>query len=166
MLNRTDIERVASAAHELRPDWPIRSLCTWLQADHAHRAYADVAVALAVIATDPKTQTPKRMNESGPWWIAAQAAHGDSPSSTTYAGVPAPGTARCTVEGHEHELASNCRTCRSLEKGAEPTTAPTLRVGWTPHDAAWAAHLRDPENNPKPTTRDAAMRAANDREDD
>lgn len=129
MISRTETERLAAMAHELRPDWPVRSLCTWLQADHANRAYQDIAVALAYIATDPTTQTPKRMNEAGPWWQASVRA--GSPNTPT--AVPRPGDPRCTVYGHEHELASNCRGC-AVDR-YEPTDGPTF-TPLTPEQAA------------------------------
>jgi len=103
MIDRTEIERLANAAHALRPDWPVKSLCTWLARDHAHRAYRDVAVALSWIATDPQSQTPKRMNELGPWWNATQPAGG-------YTDVR---FERCPEPGHKSYPAHNCGACRS-----------------------------------------------------
>ncbi|HEY1178260.1 MAG TPA: hypothetical protein VGF17_19065, partial [Phytomonospora sp.] len=71
-LSRHETERIARSANALRPDWPIGSLETFIWQQLKHHAYADVAVALAVVATDPATQTPKRVLESGPWWKACQ----------------------------------------------------------------------------------------------
>lgn len=106
MLDQKQIERLAAAAAALRPDWPIRSLQTFLTNDHTHRAYQDVAVALAWVATDPTSKTPKRMNEHGPWWVAAQAASGN----TTGESITTP---KCTVPGHTSYYAHNCGACRS-----------------------------------------------------
>jgi len=106
MLSRTEIERLAQAAHALRPDWPVSSLCTWLQADHATRAYRDVAVALAWVACDPQTQTPKRMNEMGPWWQAVRQAGSDATDIHFE---------RCQEPGHSSFPAWNCAACRSEE---------------------------------------------------
>lgn len=117
MLERPEIERLAAAAAALRPEWPIKSLCTFLARDHAHRAYADVAIALTAIAVDPKTKTPKRMNELGPWWAAASAAFGDRANDTRYE--------RCTVDGHRSYPAANCGACRS-ETLAAFQVRPTL----------------------------------------
>ncbi len=122
MLSRTEIERLAAAAHELRPDWPIRSLCTWLQTTHAARAYRDVAVALACIATDPQTRTPRRMDETGPWWSAAQAATGTRSGTA----VPRPSDPRCSR--HDWEMAENCRACRSEQIGAAENRTDTLAI--------------------------------------
>lgn len=104
-LSRTEVERLAAAAHELRPDWPVTSLVTWLQADHTHRAYRDVAVALAYIATDSETRTPKRMNETGPWWGVGPAAAGTTDIRFE----------RCQEPGHSSFPAWNCSACRAEE---------------------------------------------------
>jgi hypothetical protein len=70
-MTKTEAERLAAAIHELRPDWPVASLVTYLAGTHAHRAYRDIAVALAYVATDPATRTPKRIEGAGPWWQVA-----------------------------------------------------------------------------------------------
>lgn len=80
MLTKTEAERLAAAAHALRPDWPVSSLLTYLSR-HKASAYRDVAVALAWIATDAQTKTPARLDEAGPWWKATQA---DSPTTTVH----------------------------------------------------------------------------------
>lgn len=72
MPTTTELERLAAAANALRPDWPTRSVLTTLTRDHAHRAYRDLAVALAWVAADPDTKTPARLAESGPWWAATE----------------------------------------------------------------------------------------------
>jgi hypothetical protein len=73
-MNSNDVERLAAAVNALRPDWPVRSLITFITRDLGHRAVRDAAVALAWIACDPDTQTPKRVLEQGPWWTATAAA--------------------------------------------------------------------------------------------
>lgn len=118
MLSRTEIERLAASAHDLRPDWPISSLVTWLQADHAHRAYRDVAVALAYVATDSDTRTPKRMNETGPWWGVGPAAAGTTDIRFE----------RCQKPGHTSFPAWNCGACRSEEIGNPDPAAPVVMV--------------------------------------
>lgn len=80
MLTKTEAERLAAMGNALRPDWPIASLLTYLT-KHKSRAYRDVAVALAWIATDATTKTPARLDENGPWWKATQA---DSPTVTVH----------------------------------------------------------------------------------
>src|SRR5690242_228869 len=97
-MTKTEAERLAAMSHALRPDWPISSLMTAL-ATHRAKAYRDVAVALAWIATDPLTQTPGRLNENGPWWRATQAGE---PTFTTR-------NLRCTE--HPEEPAGRCGEC-------------------------------------------------------
>ena len=121
MPSPDEIQRIAAAMNALRPDWRYTSLVTFLTNHHANRPYRDLAVAAVAVATDARTQTPNLLNEHGPWWVASQTAAG-----TAVAGVPAPGSQRCDVYGHEHELAHNCRAC--AVDGYEPTTRPTLAL--------------------------------------
>lgn len=110
MADKHEIERIALAANAHRPDWPVSSLVTLLSR-HAGRPYLDLAVAMTVVACDPATRTPARINEAGPWWVTVKG----------YA-TPAVGPGaepRCTVEGHEHELARNCRCCRAERLAGE-----------------------------------------------
>ena len=65
------VDRIAAAVNALRPDWPLTSLRTYLHRAHADRAYCDLAVAAVAVATDPRSQTPARLGEHGPWWTAA-----------------------------------------------------------------------------------------------
>lgn len=81
MINDNDLQRLAAAAHALRPDWPIKSLLTYLHAQHVGRPYRDLAVALAWVAADTATKTPKRLEQAGPWWDAAVA--GDATRAAT-----------------------------------------------------------------------------------
>lgn len=73
MLDDNDVHRLAAMAFALRPDWPLRSCTTFIGENLTGRAFRDVAVALAYIATEPNTATPKRVLEAGPWWRATQA---------------------------------------------------------------------------------------------
>lgn len=100
MASKTELERVAQMANVLRPDWPTRSVLTYLAADQAHRAYRDLAVAMAYIAADVKTLTPKRLSESGPWWVTSKDA------------VEPIHFVRCPEPGHTSFPAHNCGACR------------------------------------------------------
>lgn len=115
MPSKNDIARLAAMTNLLRPDWPISSLITWLTNDHAHRTYQDLAVALAWIATDPDTKTPKRMNESGPWWQAVTVAV-NATQRMSNSGPPRPEDA-CPIDGHGSFLAHNCGACRGEQLG-------------------------------------------------
>lgn len=76
-MNPNEAGRLAHAINDLRPDWPISSLRTFIERNLNGRTYRDTAVALAWIATDTKpdgthaSDTPKRVLENGPWWRAA-----------------------------------------------------------------------------------------------
>lgn len=80
-MNEAAIVRIAAATNAHRPDWPQSSLVTFLTKNLADRAYQDVAVAMAWIATDPETRTPARVLEPGPWWPAHTEA-GTTPTPT------------------------------------------------------------------------------------
>lgn len=71
-METNDLQRLASMGAALRPDWPARSLLTFLTKHLEGRAYGDVAVALAWVATRTKTDTPRLLLEAGPWWKACQ----------------------------------------------------------------------------------------------
>lgn len=75
MLTNTQIERLSGMANQLRPEWPVNSLVTYIK-KHRSRAYRDIAVALAWVATDDASHTPARLDENGPWWKAAAIAEG------------------------------------------------------------------------------------------
>ena len=68
MPTTTETARIAAAANILRPDWPTASVQSYLDLRHAHRPYQDLAAAVAYIACDPDTRTPKRLEQDGPWW--------------------------------------------------------------------------------------------------
>jgi hypothetical protein len=79
MMTEAQISRLAHSLNELRPDWPISSLTTWISRNLSRRAYQDAAVALVWVATDMKSdgtyasEKPSRVLEAGPWWRAAAA---------------------------------------------------------------------------------------------
>lgn len=107
MATQHQIEAVASAMHTLRPEWPHRSLVTFLEKHHSSRPYRDLAVAGAYVATDPKTKTPELLNQQAPWTAVGRmnVAAGNSTSAP-----PGPGVARCPLHPWE---ATRCRCCRS-----------------------------------------------------
>jgi hypothetical protein len=108
MATRDQIQKLATAANLLRPDWPTNSLVTYLMKAHAARPFQDLATALTFIALDPETKSPARLEQNGPWWKAVQVAAGSGPVTAT----PGPGDEpACDRVGHEHELARNCRAC-------------------------------------------------------
>jgi hypothetical protein len=76
-VNPNEAGRLAHAINDLRPDWPVSSLRTFIERNLANRAYRDAVVALVWVAVDrkvdgsPASDTPKRVLEAGPWWRAA-----------------------------------------------------------------------------------------------
>lgn len=110
MPTEPEMRRLAGAINKLRPEWRAQSIYTYLAAKHSDRAYQDLATALTILATDPTTQTPARLEEHGYWWLATRfnAGRGETPDVG-----PGRGVARCTRPGHEHEAAHACRACRA-----------------------------------------------------
>lgn len=78
-MNEHEIERIAAATHQLRPDWPVASLKTLIAKKLGDRPRRDVCVALAWIACEANTATPARVLEAGPWWRAAAIEGGGAP---------------------------------------------------------------------------------------
>lgn len=117
MISRDETERLAAMANALRPDWPLKSLTTFIVNELTRRTYREVAIALAWIATDPATDTPKRMLEAGPWWNASRA------QAATVSVV----VTRCGE--HPEHPALGCPQCREEKRGVD--------------HAAHAANLRE-----------------------
>lgn len=114
MASPRELDRLASMAAVLRPDWPVRSVRSVLaRPELARRPFADIAVALAVVATDPRSETPARVLQHGPWWAAAYLASAEPPSS-------APVGPEC--HRHPGHAAGRCGQCT-----AEATPSPGLR---------------------------------------
>lgn len=129
MLSQVEAHRLAAAINQLRPDWPLASLSTWIRSRLSERAYRDAAVALTWIACDPQTTSPGRVLEAGPWWRAAVADKG-TVSAVTH---------RCPE--HPAQTAWNCPDC-----GADATPPPD---GWK--DAVKAAIPRRQTVHTNPT---------------
>ena len=105
MISRDETERLAAMANALRPDWPLKSLTTFIVNELTRRTYREVAIALAWIATDPATDTPKRMLEAGPWWNASRA------QAATVSVV----VTRCGE--HPDHPAARCPACEEANRG-------------------------------------------------
>lgn len=99
MLSHEEVHRLAAALNSLRPDWPARSIATFIDRELKARTYRETAVALAWVATDPTTETPKRVLEQGPWWLATRA------QAATVSVIPT----RCGE--HPEHRASSCPEC-------------------------------------------------------
>ena len=129
MPTDTELTRLAEAGNALRPDWPARSLRAYLAREHRGRSFADLAVALAMVATDPATSTPARLGEHGPWWAATRHVVGRSEVPQVGPGRDVP---RCERPGHEHEAADHCRACRAEELAGELGAASSGRLVRSP----------------------------------
>ena len=84
MLTEIEAHRLAAAINQLRPEWPLASLSTFIRNQLHTRAYRDAAVALTWVATDPGTHTPARVLEAGPWWQTASADKPTLSAKTTH----------------------------------------------------------------------------------
>lgn len=106
-----EIRRLAHAINEIRPDWPVSSLTTFIARHLARRTYRDAAIALAYIATDtaldgtPASSTPARVLEAGPWWQAVAA--GDAQGRAT----PGPPKPEQECPDHAGRWAGACGLC-------------------------------------------------------
>lgn len=127
MATSNELTRIADAVNALRPDWIARSVRVILNRPELRdRAFADLAAVMTVIACDPKSTTPARAVEPGPWWQAVKANAGAS--SVPEAG-PGRDVDRCERAGHEHEAAATCRACRAEQLAdLEPDAAPQRPV--------------------------------------
>lgn len=101
-MNENEIDRIAAAISQLRPDWPAASIATLIHRhpDLAARPRRDVAVALAWVACQAETATPARVLEAGPWWRATNAE-----DSTARRDV-VPRDQRCRICGYRY---AECR---------------------------------------------------------
>lgn len=114
-MNRTEAERLAKMANGLRPDWPWNSLVTFIETHLAERSYRDAAVALAYVACEPDTRTPRRVLEAGPWWNVGPAS--------------ARPTESCIVTYCEHgDPGATCRTCHPPREHAGVAPTPEQRA--------------------------------------
>lgn len=123
MPEPAEIQRIAAAMNALRPDWNPRSLTTFLTEHHSARPYRDLAIAAVAVATDPKTKTPRLLNEHGPWWAAAQTVQGAT-------GLEPIRFERCPIEGHTSYRLDNCGACKADR--VEATTALAHQAPRTP----------------------------------
>jgi hypothetical protein len=129
-MDDTQLARLADAGHALRPDWPTKSLHTFLAKNFATKAYRDVAIALAYIATvDPPTDTPQLLLKTGPWWTATAATRSEAarhPSSVAYGDL-------CQTHGtHRDACPPNCN----------PHAAAARRRNAAERNTHWAAIAR------------------------
>src|SRR5262249_25293075 len=143
-LSRLETERIARSANGLRPDWPIKSLETFIWQNLKHHAYRDVAIVLNIVATDPLTENPGRVLEAGPWWKATQLLGGPHaawprahPQRAAHGGCP-------SHEDHPvgADLCPDCRQSLVTDPTRSKTLADQVKAA---HRAARAARPAPPE---------------------
>lgn len=148
-MTKTEAERLATAVAALRPDWPTKSVLTFLATNLAEKPYRDTAVALVWVAADPQSQTPARVLEPGVWWRAAAAAS------------PTPGPVRHECAEHPGQRAWCCTQCAQTATPPDPDTLATMRATiraadrperavqhpTPPTDLTQARHRADQEQN-------------------
>jgi hypothetical protein len=128
-MNDNEINRIAAMGNALRPDWPVSSLRTLLASDELRsKSRRDMAVALAWVACETDTKTPKRVVESGPWWRAANI---ETPDRI----VRFPPKRDDECRRHPGEWADACRPCATEDRDAD-AGAPV------PSGPADATHVR------------------------
>lgn len=120
-LDQTTARALAALVHELRQDWDATGIMAALGKVRDRGSAIDVSIAALRVADDPKNRTPAVIVLAGDHW----AAPAQTRASST---VPRAGATRCTIPGHEHEIAANCRSCRAEQIAiADGTQAPTTR---------------------------------------
>jgi hypothetical protein len=133
--------------NKLRPEWRAQSVYSLLAEKHADRAFADLAVALAWVSADPASQTPARINDHGPWWLATRFNAGNSEVQ-----LPGPGKEpACDRAGHEHELARNCRACAAERLADTDADDAPMHAASAPPDVVAVAE-RHRRREPSTTT--------------
>lgn len=62
-----EIQRLARSVNLIRPDWPVPSLETFIRRHEPLMTPLDLHLQLVYVAHDPKTTTPARIDQMGPW---------------------------------------------------------------------------------------------------
>lgn len=123
------------AVAALRPDWPIKSLRTFITVHLADRAFEDAAVAFTWVATRTPTKTPRLVLEPGPWWTVLNQAGAANPRA------PRPGD-DCPL--HPGNFPASCAGCRADRlAGDESPTSREFAPATAETRAAAAQAIRD-----------------------
>lgn len=129
-MNENERDRIAGAISILRPDWPAASIRTLLDRPMLRdRPRRDVAVALAWVACESKSQTPARVLESGPWWQAAGIEGTDNGGAVTTGRLDPTGTCdTCAQPEHRHGPTSGHEFVSVVEAARSRDTSPKPRL--------------------------------------
>ena len=148
MLDNNEIQRLAAMGSALRPDWPARSLRTWLEKNLADRAFGDIAVALAWVATRTKTDTPRLLLEAGPWWKACQVDGTTAPRNYRVPCTEHPGeTLPCGRCANEAVPASKSRALNDLRANLAAAKAAREDTTASRDDVAGTTAETEPEED-------------------
>ena len=150
-MDDRELTRLADIAAAARPDWNHRSIRAFLAKNFATRAYADVAVAIVILAVQPENQTPRLLLDHGPWWQAVGTAFRQQTQTPGPGAEPA-----CERVGHEHELARNCRACRAEALAETEVDAAPMQAAPPPAEVVAVAE-RHRRIAPKSGRRDFAQ---------
>ena len=112
MPTPNEICRLASAISCIRPDWQASSLRTFIERrpELERRPYRDLLVAFAWVAADPATEKPSRIEQHGPWWVAASG--GDPPKPAPQPPRWEPEPERVRPEDRERIAREGAALCR------------------------------------------------------
>jgi hypothetical protein len=123
----------ASLHHLTKPaqEWDVPGVRAAISKSRHRGTPNEVTRALLKLAAKPDLRTPAMLAEDGAHWGTATV-------------IPAATQARCPLPGHEHELASNCRSCAGDAKAGDPTPAdpPTISADQAARNIAWAERVR------------------------
>ena len=125
-MNQIQIERIAAAIHALRPDWPIPSLKKFVS-DRAHQPMTDLLVQLTIVAVDPETKTPARIDQDGPW----KQALGYRPAEhNTSAHIPRASSDDCWICSRRPEACArdDSHEYEQVNRRGKPATAETINA--------------------------------------
>lgn len=121
-MNQIQIERIAAALHALRPDWPVQSLVKFI-GDRRNQPMTDLLVQLVMVAVDPETKTPARIDQDGPWKRVLQIAPPERTaphvprSSADDCGICSKQRSVCALDGsHEYEQVGRPKTRATAEQ--------------------------------------------------
>lgn len=143
---------LAALVASIRRDWDFPGIRAAIHKARHRGTPLEVATALLTLAAKTDLRTPAMLADDGDWW-----------GTTTFViGARQP---RCQLDGHEHELASNCRICISDAKaaGVMPAAGPKLTAAQAAVNIRGAAMVRDALTH-RPL--DPRERASGERDDD
>ena len=165
-MEKAEAERLAQAINALRPDWPARSVLTFIGSKLADRAYRDAALALTAVAVDPTTATPARVLEDGPWWQTARPTGRTTPAVREHECPDHPGHRSWSCPQCAAEAVPMPDAARTLIDEVRKRPRPVIPARGCPlADETTPTHTRAAEAVPMPAERHTAPQDAHAAED-